>query len=516
MNSRLALLTGLLLPLTFAPLPFGFLAHLSLLPLFFGLYRKEAKTSFRWGFASGIFFYLGLLYWINFLKVEGITLYLLPLGVLLLILYLSLYMGVFCLILSLLQKRFGDFAYLLAPPLWTSLEFLRSLTYLGFPWGTLAYTQTSFIPFIQFADTTGVPGVTFWVVSVNTALFYLIRNSAWGIRMGIVRNRHSALRTWIILLLLFILPLLYGFWVLRRIPETPKILVAVAQLNVPPEIKLLQSIEDRFDILHEVTLQVPKGGAQLMVWPETSVPGFPRYNEKIRQELGNLLKESDIPILMGTTDYIQGEVYNSAMLVVPEEGITQTYEKILLVPFGERFPFDDIIPALRKLELGQGHYSIGKEKTVFQLRSTKHETGSTEILSPRFSTLICFESVFPWLVRSFVHEGAEFLVNITDDSWFGKTSGPFQHAQMTIFRSIENRRALVRCANTGVSMVVDPYGRVLKKTKIFTRKLLLERLPLRRDLTLYTRFGDLFAWLCVGVSLLGFSASAKSKLKRSR
>jgi apolipoprotein N-acyltransferase len=498
LSPRIALLTGILLPLTFAPLPFGFLAHFSLLPLFWGLHKQNPKTSFRWGFATGFLFYLGLLYWINFLKVEGVTVYLLPLGVLILISYLSLYIGVFALLLAFLQKRFGDLAYLFAPPLWTSLEFLRSLTYLGFPWENLAYSQTSYIPFIQFADITGIPGVTFWVVSVNTAFFILIR------RIKGLSTLKSLLFPATSLMLLFVLPLLYGTWILRNSKKYPKINVAIAQLNVPPEIRRThsQAIEERFAILRDVTLKVPRGKAHLMLWPETAVPGFPRLNSNIREQVESIAQESDIPILIGTADYLKGDYYNSAMLVDPQKGLSQTYSKILLVPFGERMPFDDIFPSLRKMELGQGQYSPGKEKIIFHLKSPSPPLIKGDKGEFSFSTLICFESIFPWFVRGFVKNGAQFLVNITDDSWFGRTSGPFQHAQMAVFRSIENRRALARCANTGVSMVVDPFGRIKKKTEIFTRGVFVEKLPLRTDLTFYTRFGDIFAWICVFIILL--------------
>ncbi len=168
-----------------------------------------------------------------------------------------------------------------------------------------------------------------------------------------------------------------------------------------------------------------------------------------------------------------------------------------LVPFSEKIPYDQILHVSDKVQLGQSDFSNGEELTIF------------EVTKGKFATLICFESVYPALVRDFVNQDAEFLVNITNDAWFGKTHGPFQHAQIAVFRAIENRIAIARCANTGVSMFIDPYGRIKEATRIFVRTIVIDKISLKRtektisdNKTFYAKHGDWFASLCCLFSFL--------------
>ena len=192
------------------------------------------------------------------------------------------------------------------------------------------------------------------------------------------------------------------------------------------------------------------------------------------------------------------EAYNSAFLFSPGETTLQRYNKINLVPISERVPFRDALPFLGRIkwevletgDWGQAFFSRGKEWTVF-----RHPKGA-------FSVLICFESIFPDLVRKFVRRGARFLVNITNDAWFGRSSAPYQHARAVVFRAVENRIAIARSANTGVSMFVDPYGRTFQTTGIFHPALLIGSLPLRTEETFYTRYGNLFSLGCIVTSVL--------------
>lgn len=187
------------------------------------------------------------------------------------------------------------------------------------------------------------------------------------------------------------------------------------------------------------------------------------------------------------------------------------YNKINLVPFSEKLPFDEVLGISDRFQFGQSDFSNGEDLTIF------------EIPEGRFATLICFESVYPALVRDFVNRGAEFLVNITNDGWFGKTHGPFQHAQIAVFRAIENRIAIARCANTGVSMFIDPYGRIKQATKIWVRETVIGTIPLKREgsvswgaRTFYTTYGDWFAILCCLVSIVTVVMALISKRARDR
>jgi apolipoprotein N-acyltransferase len=180
--------------------------------------------------------------------------------------------------------------------------------------------------------------------------------------------------------------------------------------------------------------------------------------------------------------------YNSALLVDGDGAVLGKYDKIHLVPFGEAIPFESVFPALRDVNFGEADFRRGDEYLVF------------EVDDARFSTLICFEAIFPRLVREFVDDGAQVLVNITNDVWYGRTSMPFQHAQMAVMRAIENRRSLARSANSGVSLFADPYGRVIARTAIFERGVLVEDVPIVEGKTFYTRHGGMIAWLMLGAA----------------
>jgi len=179
----------------------------------------------------------------------------------------------------------------------------------------------------------------------------------------------------------------------------------------------------------------------------------------------------------------EGEyIYYNAAAAIDSTGLRDIYRKIFLVPFAERLPFDDVITKLREINLGQGQYTPGEDFTVFKIGDFK------------FSVYICYEGIFPQLLRKFVENGAEVLVNITEDGWFGRTNGPYQHAQMAAFQSIIFRRSVVRSANTGVSFVSDPYGRILEETRIFTTDYVMCEVPFLNCRTTYTRIGNIFGW----------------------
>jgi apolipoprotein N-acyltransferase len=226
----------------------------------------------------------------------------------------------------------------------------------------------------------------------------------------------------------------------------------------------------------------------------------------------NTCDELNTPLLVGTNDYgVQPdgsiEYYNSAFLFTPHGGYPTIYNKIHLVPFSEKLPYDEYLGITKRIQLGQSDFSNGKELTIFRIPQ-----GS-------FATLICFESVYPGLVREFVNRGVNFLVNITNDGWFGKTHGPFQHARIAVFRAIENRIAIARCANTGISMFIDPYGRVKKPTRIYLRDLIVDSIPLKgkkvggwNTRTFYARYGDWFAQVCL---LIAFVATFTALVRKN-
>jgi len=245
---------------------------------------------------------------------------------------------------------------------------------------------------------------------------------------------------------------------------------------------------------NEVSLERYGCSPHIIVWPETATPIFLTLPGTYQDRVYALADRIKSPIFTGTPiyDHEDREIYNGAVLIIPGSGIVAEYRKTHLVPFGEHIPFDQYLTVLKKIDVGGGDYTPGNSFTVFDI---EHLT---------FSCLICFESIFPELSRKFVASGAGLLINITNDGWFGKISGPQQHNDMAILRTVENGVPLVRCANTGISMVVDKYGRILLESRLFTQTFILRQLSISPDKTLFLYIGNALPILCLLIATLLF------------
>lgn len=496
----LALLTSILLILSFPPFGWGFLAFIAFVPLGLAVRNKTPKGAFGCGYVSGLAFFLGLLHWIVLNPaVEGWVKPLLYLGVLLIAGYLGLFIAAYAGLTRVLSSRGRIPAWLAGPFLFTALEFLRSLGWTGFPWGTLGYTQAHALTFVQFAETTAVWGVSFWVMGVNSLVLEVILAPNAKRRMVFLSS----------LFTLILLPLAHGLEVMnhhRVLSQT--IRVALVQGNIFQDEKW-QDPDFSLKTFAEMTQETAKQKPDLIVWPETAVPCFLNTDWGCRNSVEKIVQESVTYLLTGAEDWepigAKGiAYYNSGFLFAPDGAILGRYHKTHLVPFGESIPFKDKIPFLRKVQFGEAEWSPGGSPMVF--------------LHPKamFSLLICFESIFPDEVRKQVASGSRLLVNITNDSWFGKTGAAQQHAQMSVFRAIENRVPIARCANSGVSMFVDPYGRTSQATDLFVRAAIVGDLALRDETTFYTRYGDLFAWGTVICSFLGLLTTLLSPSRQQK
>jgi apolipoprotein N-acyltransferase len=474
-----AAVTGLLLLIAFYFLPF--FAFFAFIPLILVCRQQSSKRSFALGFTAGFVFSAGLLYWVLALEIPGKGW--LYAGVFLLFLYYGLCFGIFTFLANFLEKRYGELYLFLIPFIWTTVEFIRSLSAeLGFPWGSLAYALTPYPSLVQFLSYTGVAGVTFFIIVVNVLLYYIIVKKKPILFVAIIA--------------IFALDYAWGRRFMK-ITYPSNLKVAVIQSNIAPEVKLEGNPKYRFALLDSLSRTATN--CDLIVWPETAIPGYMGLRTDKEKTVAEIVDSIGVAVIAGAArvdfDESPPALHNSAYLFGPDTGIVDFYDKIYLVPFGERLPFEDVFPALRRLHFGQGDFSHGKEFKVFSIPEGK------------FSPLICFESIFPRLVRRFVHNGAQFLVNITEDSWFGRTAGPYQHSGMAIFRAIEYRMPLVRCGNSGVSFFVFPNGRVEQETQIFTRRVIISDIPLRQEETFYARQGDVFAWVCVILMVLPLSVA---------
>lgn len=485
-----ALVSAVLFSLSFPPFPSGFLAYFSLVFLFFALERSKDGHAFKLGYIWGLVTNSLLLFWIGYAAPIAI------LGAVGAVLALSFYSALLFVLYNQIQKTLKSSAIFFIPFLWGGMEYLRSLGEIGFPWLNLAYTQTYYLELIQYASLTGVWGVSFWVVWLNVFLFLAIKN---------FQNLKRA-SVWVCAFLAFlILPYIYGRSVIPDPGKGEGIKIALLQGNIPPDVKWHpDSLDHNFEVYSEMSREAASKEVDLIVWPETASPCYLTHEPLYFNWVQSLVESLDTHLLMGSNEYeILGHqkyvYYNSALFFQPGTTFPEKYFKMQLVPFSERVPFRDKVHIMDRIELGTADFSPGREFVIFD-----HPRG-------RFATLICFEIVFPDLVRQFVRRGAQFLVTITNDAWFGKTHGPFQHARIAIFRAIENRISIARCANTGVSMFVDPYGRTSDSTPIFVRKNVAGEISMRKEKTFYTVNGD---WFALGCSLLSLVVLGLSFLPR--
>jgi len=523
----LAILSGILLILIFPRANLEFLAWIALVPLFLAIRGKSPKNAFGLGLLAGLVSFLGILYWIKILS---------PLiALLVLAFYLALYIALFCFLLTFINRKLkSDIWYLIsAPILWVSLEYMRSIFLSGFPWALLGYSQHLNTPLIQISEFTGVYGVSFLIVLVNATIAYRIgevQRPPKDKPTGQAKSKVRKILPVIIVAIIVGACFTYGKLILRTshlAPRTSELKIGIVQGNVDLEEKWSGILHQKVLDTHiRLTEEVAKEEPELIVWSETATASCLRHEGDDLVRLSDLARKLRSYLLIGSLDLAtQGNYYNSAFLISPQGNIAYQYNKIHLVPFGEVIPLRREIPFLARFveRMGGGGFKAGEELTIFDLDGK------------RFGVLICYEGIFDNLVRSFVKKGADFIINITNDAWYERTSAPYQHFSFSIFRAIENRVPIVRAANTGVSGFIDSYGRIRKDLDIFVEGTLIDKISLKRqaplevpdeigavasgDLlptgreTFYTRFGNLFAYFCLGLSGL-FLTGALIKKKR--
>jgi apolipoprotein N-acyltransferase len=483
----LALLSGLLLTAAFPPAPFGWVAWIALVPLFKSLEGLPAKRAFASGFAFGLAHNLTLVYWVVFVMQHYGNLPM-PVSVGILVLfamYLALYPAMFSFFHAYLRGPFYGFK---VAGLWVVLEFVRANILTGFPWCLVGHTQYLNLPVIQIADLVGVYGITFIIIIVNSSIYTLLfRRSPKAIAMEIPVS-----------FALLALTLAYGY---ERLSEADgrgaAMKVAIAQGNIDQSLKWNPAYQARsLETYRDLTLSTRSFGPDLVVWPETAVPLFFQDGGPLALSVVKTAKDIGAHLIFGSPAYggprEAVHYYNRAYLVSPGGDVVDTYEKVHLVPFGEYVPLKRYLPFVQRLVVSAGDFKSGEK--VAPLRFPKAAAG----------VLICFESIFPELARAMTKNGAGFLVNLTNDAWYGMTSAPYQHFSMAIFRAVENRRPLVRAANTGFSAFITARGEIVQVSDLFSEASLTETIDLAGNplLTLYTRYGDVFPLALLALALI--------------
>ncbi|HJY81861.1 MAG TPA: apolipoprotein N-acyltransferase [Candidatus Binatia bacterium] len=483
-QTALAAVSGVLLALAFPKGDVSLLAWIAFVPLLWIIREQTPKRAFISGWISGLGFYLCTVYWV----VHTIGFYsnippLVAVGPLLLMCtILAMYTGAFAAGLCFYQQRGGSLV-LLGPLLWVALEWVRSFFFIAFPWASLGYSQHHFLNLIQFAEVTGVYGISALVIFVNLVVFAVLQKRSLGRGLLLVAAA----------LLVFGLSS-WGAWrrtQLRALPIAHHLRIGLVQGNIEQDKKWSPDFQETTLARYEqLTREVVARGVDLVAWPETAVPFFFQSDVPYQERLLKLVREIKTPLLFGSVGWRPKGIntvtlFNRAYLVSSSAEVLGFYDKMQLVPFGEYVPFhDSIFFFLDKLVEGIGDFAAGTTPTVFSLSREK------------FGVLICYEGIFPDLARRFVAQGANFLVNITNDAWFGRSSAPYLHLVMEAMRAVENRVPVVRAANTGFSAVIDWDGRVRAQTALYETAVLVEEITWPQVTSFYTMHGDLFARVC--------------------
>ncbi|MBN2125538.1 MAG: apolipoprotein N-acyltransferase [Deltaproteobacteria bacterium] len=480
-----AVLSGLMLTASFPPGRLEWMVWIALLPLLRAIRDRSPAESFRLGLAAGLSHYLTLLYWVLVvLDHYGGIHPVLSLGILgLFSFYLALYPALF----SALTARIGRRSPMIFTwaALWAGLEYVRAHALTGFPWCLLAHTQYRNPMLIQIADLLGAYGVTFLIVLVNGLLYALLFEH-------LLRKRLLLIGKTAVVASIVLLFLLYGYHALSageaRVPAPKTLRVAVIQGNIDQSVKWNPAYQEA--TIHkyvQMSASTMPFEPDVILWPETSVPLFFQDGSNLAGRVMEVPRRTGAFLVFGSPAYRRQKgatrYYNRVYVLSPEGTLCGTYDKVHLVPFGEYVPLKRFLPFIDRLVVAAGDFASGERIAPVTLSDMPA------------GILICFEVIFPELARTQVRKGARILINLTNDAWFGSTGAPYQHLAMTVFRAVENRRPLVRAANTGISALIGPRGKIHARSDLFRAEVLQGILGVEAPLiSFYTQHGDVFSF----------------------
>ena len=504
--------SGLLLTAAFPKVEWEFLAWFALVPFGLALRRLKPGEAFRFGWITGWVHFLSLLYWlVPTMRIYGK----LPaaLSVFILLIFCA-FLALFIALVAWSLSRLAPTplrAALWFPVIWVAAEYVRTFIFTGFPWALLGYSQYRHRYLIQLADLTGVYGLSYLIAAANAAIILIL---ATAMRLEWQRSpvswRTTAAASMTAILILGA-ALFYGHHRLvemdRSLASASKIKVAAIQGNIDQSDKWDDAYKIKtIDIYNRLSAGIGAAAPELIVWPETAAPFYFMVEKEPTLRVLAGIRKSGSTFLIGSPSVRKREgtyeFHNSAWLVDGDGSLRAKYDKAHLVPFGEYTPFKEWLPFLGKIVAQVGDFVPGEKGHVVSWDGRG------------LGIQICYEIIFPYLARAQTRNGADLLVNITNDAWYGRTSGPFQHFSMVVLRAVENRRALVRAANTGISGFVDPDGRITLSTGLFEEAAVAGELPLLETRTVYTRYGDLFAGACLIAAIAGIIATWALSRKR--
>ncbi len=501
----LPLISALFLSVSLIHLPLLITNFIFLIPLLFFIKDlKSGRDALKGGIWFGATLYLVSFHWIYALIeisfILAIMLYLM------IIIYFSAFITILIFISYYIYMRWKIKFFLFMPFLWIVFEHLRTFGPFRFTGDHIANSMAIFPQLIQFIDVTGSYGITFWIILVSALIFEAI--VSYRKKIGWKRYAAAAI-------IIAILPASYSLYKWQKLTYKPDLKISMIQPNIPLEKEMKRGYEkENMNVIMSLTSEAIKENPDIIIWPETSFPTLlmqwiDKEHEPSLPEVSELARSSESPILVGAKyfrmrskqDY---EIYNAALLVDSRGKVRDYYGKIYLVPFTEGLPFKEVLGIKRVGKKGLlaqlAAFSSGRRFTIFEIEnrgvtSSKWEKEAHK-KQEKFGVLICYEGLFPELSRQFRKEGADFLVCMTNDAWFGRTFVPYWHASTLRMRAIENRIAIARCANTGVSCFFDPAGRMYQNTEIFTKDIVTGSIIAVPPFPpIYSRFGDVIIYL---------------------
>ena len=459
------IISALLLSISRLPVFLGWLSFFGFVPLFI---LFENRLSWKKSLLAAISFVLVYnsvsLHWIALVTIGG---------------FIGMYV-LFSLYFFLLFRFFSFFhgasnRIIAMICIWISFEYIQSVGEFRFPWLTLGYSLVDFLPFLQLAEVGSIYLISFLILLLNWFLYKALHKKIF---VGIS----------VVFVLIWFFT---GSWRLQQLDlQATGKKISIVQVSIPQEKKWNKTYLDTTLFLYRDYTKKASSESQLVIWPESALPLYLAKSYQYREYVYTFAERNDVDIFTGFPDFEKNparkdyKFFNSASLFSKNREKLCIYHKNILVPFGERMPFLDIFPFLWDLQLGQANFEYGDSLSYYQLDSYN------------FSPLICFEIAFPELSRK-MSENADFLVNITNDAWFKRSIGTYQHAMMAVVRAIETRKQIYRAANTGYSMIISPSGKILNKSKLFEKTILREELFVYPANSIFTKYLGFFPFVFI-------------------
>jgi apolipoprotein N-acyltransferase len=485
----LAALSGVLLALSFPKFGHPAVAFIALVPLLVALRGASPRRGFTLGLIAGFIHYAGTVYWTGATvsTFGGLPVFVAVIVAGLLALYMAAYIAVFGAITATLIRRFHGAGLWLAPAVWVTMEYLRGILIGGFPWIPLGNTMVTFLPIAQLASLVGVQGLSLFVAVLNVGFAVAAISS----------GRRRTIGAAVSILLILAVSVWGGLRLAANtLTHGAPIKVGLIQGNIAQTDKWNPDragmILDRY---LQLSNQAVNNGAQFLIWPESSTP-FYFEEDAAGGMVRGMVRTLGVPLLLGSDEIEPGDPpkhYNAAFMLDTHGTTAAVYRKIHLVPFGEYVPFQQLLFFVGPLVDAVSAFSRGTRVTMMPVEGHM------------VSTAICYEVTYPALQREAVRQGSELLTTITNDAWYGDSSAAYQHFEMAVMRAIEQGRYLVRSANTGISGIVDPYGRVLIRTNLFETVAVVGEARFVQARTVYATIGDLAAYLSAAVVMVALA-----------